>query len=100
DLVGPRSLVVVQDLQDVAPVFLLADEQEALHILSLATRLDHISIRVGANELHRVIERREIALRDDWHPGGTKLLLPERPIVFEAVCIGRATDDKLPLLAE
>jgi hypothetical protein len=68
--------------------------------LRFSARLDDVSIRVGADELDRVVEGREVLLRNDRDADGLQLFLAEGAIVLEAIAVGRAADDQLALLTE
>ena len=48
-LVRPGTLVVLQHLDHVATVLLLADKQQALQVLRFAARLDDVAVRATAH---------------------------------------------------
>ena len=65
DPVRPGALVVLEHLDHVLAVLLLADEKQPLQVLRLAARLDDVAVRIRAHERDRVVEGREVLLRDD-----------------------------------
>ena len=100
DLLGPVRLVVLQDVQDVLAVGLLADEQELLLVLGLAARLEHVPVRVALNELHRLVELREVPGWKDVHACQIELRLAVLPVELELVRIGGAPHHELPLVPQ
>ena len=100
DLVRPGSFVVVQDLQHVLTVLLLANEKQPFHVLGLATRLDDVAVRIRAHEVDRFVEGSEVLLRDNADAGRSELLLAECAIVLEPISVWRAPDDELALLPQ
>src|SRR5688572_28323741 len=94
-LVRPGALVVLQHLEHVAAVLLLADEEQALDVLRLAARLDDVAVGVLLHVRHRLVERGEVLVRDGRHADVLQLLLAERAVVLQLVRIGIAADHGL-----
>ena len=64
DFIREGLLVGFQHADHVLAVFFFAHEQAALHILGLATGLDHIAVGVLDHVFDGLIERIELAIRE------------------------------------
>jgi hypothetical protein len=96
DFVGKSSLISFEHSDDVVAVFFLADKEAALDVLGFAAGFDDVAVGILHHKFDGGIEGIEILIRDDVDAGFFQLFLAEGAIVFEAIRILRATDDRLP----
>ena len=100
DLVREGLLVGFQHADDVFAVFFFADEEAPLDVLRFPAGLDDVAVGIFLHEFDRRIEGVEILVWNNVDAGLLQLFLAEGTVVFEAVGVFGAADDRLPCRAQ
>ena len=95
DFVGEGALVGFEHSNYIVAVFFFADKEAALDVLRFAAGLDDVAVGILHHEFNGGIEGIEILIRDDVDAGFFQLFLAEGAIVFEAIGIFGAANDRL-----